>query len=113
MPRTHPRMTRSVLLALILTALTFFPAIPSAIAADLQPSSLVAYLDRGNNLWVSQDNGQNPRQITTSGGFNDIAWSADGTRIATVGPYNGAVGVYMTSPDAAFGLRGLSTGSKP
>jgi WD40 repeat protein len=113
MPRTHPRMTRITVLALVLTALTFFPALPSAFASDLQPSSLVAYLDRGNNLWVSQDNGQNARQITTTGGFDTIAWSDDGTRIATVGPYNGAVGVYMTSPDPSFGLRGLSTGSKP
>ena len=113
MPRSHPRMTRSTILALVLTVITLFPAIPNAFAASLQPSSLVAYLDRGNNLWVSEDNGQNAREITTSGGFNDIAWSEDGTRIATVGPYSGAVGVYMTSPDANFGLRGLSTGSKP
>ncbi len=113
MPRSQPRMTRFAVLSLMLTALTLFPAIPNALADNLQPSSLVAYLDRGNNLWVSQDNGQNPRQLTTTGGFNDIAWSADGSRIATVGPYNGAVGVYITSPDPAFGLRGLSTGSNP
>ncbi|MGA7669982.1 MAG: hypothetical protein WBW04_06145, partial [Nitrolancea sp.] len=106
-------MTRFTVLTIILVTMTLFPALPNAFAADLQPSSLVAYLDRGNNLWVSEDNGQNARQITTSGGFNDIAWSEDGTRIATTGPYNGAVGVYMTSPDAGFGLRGLSTGSKP
>ncbi len=113
MPRTYPRMTRNAVLSLLLAALTLLPALPNALAANLQPSSLVAYLDRGNNLWVSEDNGQNARQLTTTGGFNDIAWSADGTRIATVGPYNGSVGVYITSPDPSFGLRSLSTGSKP
>ena len=113
MPRKHPRMTRVTVLSLMLLALTLLPAVPAAIAAPLQPSSLVAYLDRGNNLWVSQDNGQNARQITTSGGFDTISWSADGTRIATVGPYNGAAGVYITSPDASFGLRGLTTGNDP
>lgn len=113
MPRNHPRTTRLAILSLILTALTLLPAMPSALADNLQPSGLVAYLDRGNNLWVSEDNGQSAHEITTSGGFNDIAWSEDGTRIATVGPYNGAVGVYMTSPNPSFGLRGLSTGSKP
>ncbi|HEX3722134.1 MAG TPA: WD40 repeat domain-containing protein, partial [Nitrolancea sp.] len=106
-------MTRVTILSLILMALTLLPAVPAALAAPLQPSSLVAYLDRGNNLWVSQDTGQNARQITTTGGFDAISWSADGTRIATVGPYNGAAGVYITSPDASFGLRALSTGDDP
>ncbi len=113
MPRTHPRMTYFAVLGLILTTLTVFPAMPGALAEGLQPSSLVAYLDRGNNLWISQDNGQNARQLTTTGGFNDIAWSADGTRIATVGPYENSRGVFITSSDPSFGLRPLATGAKP
>ncbi len=113
MPRTHPRIRRLSFFSLILICLTLFPSIPNALADTMPSSGEVAYLDRQNNLWVSNDNGQNARQITTTGGFNDIAWSADGTRIATVGPLNGTTGVYLTSPDASYGLRGLSNGSKP
>ena len=113
MTRKYPRTLRVTILSLALIALTLLPAVPAALAVALPPSTLVAYLDRGNNLWISQDNGENPRQITTTGGFNAISWTADGTRIAAVGPYNGAVGVYIASPDASFGLRGLSTGDDP
>jgi Tol biopolymer transport system component len=106
-------MTRLTVLSFVLIALTLLPNAPAALAASIPPSSLVAYLDRGNNLWVSDDTGANARQITTTGGFDTISWSADGTRIATVGPYNGSVGVYITSPDPGFGLRGLTTGNDP
>ena len=69
MPRIHPRIRRLSLFSLILICLTLLPSIPGALADNLQPSGDVAYLDRQNNLWVSQDNGQNARQITTTGGF--------------------------------------------
>lgn len=113
MPRNHLRMTRGAILCVVLASLTFFPALPPAFAAGLQPSGTVAYLDRANNLWVSQDNGQSPKQITTGGGFDYVVWSPDGTRMATVGPHNGSSGVFITSPDPAFGTRFLSTGSMP
>ncbi len=67
MPRITPRIARLVLLLAALSAFPY-PQLPaSAQTAGLQASGLVAYLDRGQNLWVSQDNGDGPTQITTGG----------------------------------------------
>lgn len=77
------------------------------------PSGLVAYLDRSNNLWVSDDTGANARQITTLGGYTGFVWSPDGTRLALEGPVNGGSGISIVSTDPAYGVRQLQVGSDP
>src|SRR5690606_14547167 len=65
-PRSQPRIARMLALIVILSALPLAPSL-AVTAASIQPSGLVAYLDRGNNLWVSQDSGAGAVQLTTAG----------------------------------------------
>lgn len=115
MPWGNTRMARILLLTLTLGLVSTAPTLftPRTVAADIDSRSLVAYLDRGNNLWISRDNGDDARQVTTTGGFSEIAWSADGSRLAVIGPHEGTAGVFMTSPDAGFGFRTLTKGGNP
>ncbi|WP_152412958.1 PD40 domain-containing protein, partial [Nitrolancea hollandica] len=112
MPRCQPRIARLVILLFALSAFPFSQPASSAHAAGLSPGGLVAYLDRANNLWVSQDNGDGATQISTGGGFDDVVWSNDGTRLAMTSPANGG-SVVIASPEPAFGVRSLHTGRDP
>ncbi|HEU5423278.1 MAG TPA: hypothetical protein VFU72_07045, partial [Nitrolancea sp.] len=109
-PAHRPVRVAFVLLCLTL-ALTLVP-FAGRQAAAAGPGALVAYLDRGNNLWVSNPDGSSARQLTP-GGFGAVAWSPDGSRLAAAGPYNGGQGVYLTSPDGSLKLTPLSAGAKP
>ncbi|MFO7272559.1 MAG: hypothetical protein DIU58_013990 [Sphaerobacter thermophilus] len=99
-------------LIVILSALPLAPSL-AVTAASIQPSGLVAYLDRGNNLWVSQDSGAGAVQLTTAGGYTGFVWSPDGTRLAAVGPVSGGAGVSLVGTDPSFGVRELHTGTAP
>ncbi|HET9015724.1 MAG TPA: peptidase domain-containing protein [Thermomicrobiaceae bacterium] len=110
MPRARTRGALLLVFAVILSASPFTSLIrPARAAAALAPTGLVAYLDRANNLWVSQDNGAAPKQLTTAGGYTSFTWSPDGSLIAVVGPG----GVSLVSADGSLGVRGLHTGSDP
>lgn len=112
MPRCRPRIACLVILLFVLSAFPFPQLAPPAQAAGLSPGGLVAYLDRANNLWVSQDSGDGATQISTSGGLDGVVWSKDGTRLAMTGPVNGG-SVFIASPDPGFGSRELHTGRNP
>ncbi len=112
MPRCRPRIARLVILLFALSAFPFSQLASSAQSAGLSPGGLVAYLDRANNLWVSQDNGDGAAQISTGGGFDGVVWSNDGTRLAMTSPANGG-SAFIASPDPGFGVRGLHTGRDP
>ena len=110
MPRARSRGALVLILAFVVCASPFTSAIPPAQAATgLAPTGLVAYLDRGNNLWVAQDSGDAPVQLTQSGGYTSFAWSTDGTRLAVVG----SNGVSLVSPDGSLGVRWLHAGGQP
>ncbi|MDI3340291.1 MAG: hypothetical protein QJR03_07130 [Sphaerobacter sp.] len=105
-------MARLLALLVVLSALPLAPAL-TATAATVEPTGLVAYLDRANNLWVSQDSGEGAIQLTTAGGYTRFTWSPDGTRLAAVGPVGGSAGVALVAPTPGFGVRALHTGTAP
>lgn len=111
MPRCQPRIARAVILLFALSAFPFSQLASSAQAAGLAPGGLVAYLDRANNLWVSQDNGDGATQLSTSGGFDSVVWSIDGTRLALSSSASGNVSIAST--DTGFGVRALHAGRDP
>jgi Tol biopolymer transport system component len=73
----------------------------------------IVYLDRNNNAWTARTDGSDARQLTTSGGFGNVQWSHDGTRILATGPYEGGTGVFLMSHQSGFELRSLSRGRAP
>jgi Tol biopolymer transport system component len=104
----------SFLLGLVLlTGLIVGPLDRSPTATAASDSRLIAYLDRANDVWVSQADWSGASRLTAGGGFGSVVWSNDGTRIAATGPTEGVASVFILSPEPGYGARSLGAGRAP
>ncbi len=82
-----------VFLFLLMAAMLFL--LPSTFAAEVfqQTGSLVeiAYVDQNGQIWVTQEDGGNPRQITWEGVNAQPVWSPDGDAIFFIREQGGEV----------------------
>lgn len=79
-------MTRQRVSLLLLILLSTFLVLvqPEAVQAEVNAPQLTWQNSAGNNLYISDSTGKNPRQLTNSAQISSWEWSPDGVRLAFI-----------------------------